>query len=164
MSKIPPNDVLESLFKLRIRESDQLKSVLELYDLQIHQKISKQDYQNLKRWSREAWIRNSDYETLTPDTGKSKKGQLSRIERDEVVLKEEKVCPTSGKKKANVRKEIIAVSGTMKISVQIRHQNPLRPVNCRHKDGRSTSRRTNLRGWSPSWKLSQQPFRDSIKR
>ena len=82
MSKIPPNDVLESLFRLRIRESDQLKTVLEVYDLQIHQKISKLDYQNLKRWSREAWIRNSDYETLTPDTGKSKKGQLSRIEGD----------------------------------------------------------------------------------
>ena len=28
MSKIPPDDVLESLYKLRIRESDQLKTVL----------------------------------------------------------------------------------------------------------------------------------------
>ena len=27
MTKIPPDDVLESLFKLRIRESDQLKTV-----------------------------------------------------------------------------------------------------------------------------------------
>ena len=32
MSKIPSDDVLESLYKLRIRESDQLRSVLELYD------------------------------------------------------------------------------------------------------------------------------------
>ena len=40
MSKIPPADILESLYKLRIRESDQLKTVLELYDMEIHQKIS----------------------------------------------------------------------------------------------------------------------------
>ena len=30
MTKIPPDDILESLYKLRIRESDQLKTVLEL--------------------------------------------------------------------------------------------------------------------------------------
>ena len=48
MSKIPSNDVLESLYKLRIRESDQLKNVLELYDMEIHQKISMPNCQKLK--------------------------------------------------------------------------------------------------------------------
>ena len=48
MTKIPPNDVLESLCKLRIRESDQLKIVFELYDMEIHQKISTANYQKLK--------------------------------------------------------------------------------------------------------------------
>ena len=38
MSKTLSDDILESLYKLRIRESDQLKTVLELYDLEIHQK------------------------------------------------------------------------------------------------------------------------------
>ena len=38
MTKIPPDDVLESIYKLRIRESDQLKTILELYDVEIHQK------------------------------------------------------------------------------------------------------------------------------
>ena len=33
MSKNPSDDVLESLYKLRIRESAQLKTVLELYDM-----------------------------------------------------------------------------------------------------------------------------------
>ena len=40
VTKIPSDDVLERLYKLRIRESDQLKTVLELYDMEIHQKIS----------------------------------------------------------------------------------------------------------------------------
>ena len=34
--KIPSDDVFESLYKLRTRESDQLKIVLELYDMEIH--------------------------------------------------------------------------------------------------------------------------------
>ena len=35
MTKIPHDDILEGLYKLRIRESEKLKSVLELYDLEI---------------------------------------------------------------------------------------------------------------------------------
>ena len=40
--------ILESLYKLRIRDSDQLKTVLELYDMEIHQKISVPNCQKLK--------------------------------------------------------------------------------------------------------------------
>ena len=54
MSKIPPDDILESLYKLRTRESDQLKTVLELYDLELHQKILKSHCQKMKRWWRAA--------------------------------------------------------------------------------------------------------------
>ena len=48
MSKNPSDDILDSLFKLRIRESAQLKTVLELYNMEIHQKISMPNYQTLK--------------------------------------------------------------------------------------------------------------------
>ena len=41
MTKIPSDDILEGLYKLRIRESEKLKTVLELYDLEIHQKKRK---------------------------------------------------------------------------------------------------------------------------
>ena len=46
VTKITPDDVLESLYKLRIRESDQLETVLELYEMEILQKISMPDYQS----------------------------------------------------------------------------------------------------------------------
>ena len=36
MAKIPPDDILEGLYKMRIRESEKLKTLLELYDLEIH--------------------------------------------------------------------------------------------------------------------------------
>ena len=48
VSKFPSEDVLESLYKLTIRHSDQLKTVLELYDMEIHQKIPVPNYQKLK--------------------------------------------------------------------------------------------------------------------
>ena len=48
MTKIPPDDILEGLYKLRIRESEKLKTVLELYDLEIHQKKIGPDYHRLK--------------------------------------------------------------------------------------------------------------------
>ena len=38
MTKIPSDDILESLYKLRIRESDQLNTVLELYDMEFIRK------------------------------------------------------------------------------------------------------------------------------
>ena len=48
MTKIPPDDILEGLYKLRIRVSEKLKTVLELYDLEIHQKKAGPDDHRLK--------------------------------------------------------------------------------------------------------------------
>ena len=64
MTKIPHDDILEGLYKLRIRESEKLKTVLELYDLETHQKKIGTDYHSLKtmvKRSMEQDIRNSNY-------------------------------------------------------------------------------------------------------
>ena len=53
--KIPSDEILESLYKLRIRESAQLKTVLELYDMEIHQKISMPNYQKIEDDSEEEY-------------------------------------------------------------------------------------------------------------
>ena len=55
MTKIPSDDVLESLFQMRIRESEQLKTVLELYDMEIHQEISMPNYQKLKTMAKRSF-------------------------------------------------------------------------------------------------------------
>ena len=79
----------------------------------------------LKRWWKEVKITNSDCETPTPDTGKSKHEQWSRVEKEWVALTEDKVYATSGKKKANVRRETSAVSG-MRVTIvhKDRHRKP----------------------------------------
>ena len=48
MTQIPADDILEGLYKLRIRESEKLKTVLELYNMEIHQKKAGPDYHRLK--------------------------------------------------------------------------------------------------------------------
>ena len=66
MTKIPPDDILEGLYKFRIRESEKLKTVLELYDLEIHQKKLGPDYHRLKtmvKRSIEQDIRNKNFGT-----------------------------------------------------------------------------------------------------
>ena len=88
MPKIPTDDVLESLYKLRIRESDQVTSVLELYDMEIHQKISMSNCQKLKTMvkrskNQKLSVRNFDAGNNKIVTGavvKSRRG-LSGIER-----------------------------------------------------------------------------------
>ena len=64
MTKIPPDDILEGLYKLRIRESEKLKTVLALYDLEIHQKKAGPDYHRKKtmvKRSVEQEIRNKNF-------------------------------------------------------------------------------------------------------
>ena len=46
--KIPPDDIFEGLYKLRIRESEKPKTILELYDLETHQKKFEPDFHRLK--------------------------------------------------------------------------------------------------------------------
>ena len=64
MTKIPHDDILEGLYKVRKRESEKFKTVLELYDLETHQKKLGPDYYRLKtmvKRSIEPEIRNKNF-------------------------------------------------------------------------------------------------------
>ena len=80
MTKIPPDDILEGLYKLRIRESDKLKTVLELYNLEIHQKKLGPDYHRLKalvKRSIEQEIRNKNFVARSGHFEKKRRAQES---------------------------------------------------------------------------------------
>ena len=87
MSKNPSDDISENLYKFRIRESDHLKTVLELYDMEIHQKMSVPNYQKLKTMvnrsiDQKLRLRNFDARHGRIESGaviKSRKG-LSSVE------------------------------------------------------------------------------------
>ena len=64
MTQFPPDDILESLYTFRIRESEKLKTVLQLYNMEIHQKKAGPDYHRLKtmvKRSIEQDIRNKNF-------------------------------------------------------------------------------------------------------
>ena len=48
MTQIPSDEIMEGLYKLRIRESEKFKTVFELYNMEIHQKKAEPDYHRLK--------------------------------------------------------------------------------------------------------------------
>ena len=88
MTKIPHDDILEGLYKSRIRESEKLKTVLELYDLETHQKKLGPDYHRLKamvKRSIEQEIRNKNFGArngnLEKNAGVKNQGTKHRVLR-----------------------------------------------------------------------------------
>ena len=87
MTKIPPDDILEGLYTSKIRESEKLKTVLELYDLEIHQKKLGPDYHRLKTMAKRSLeqdlrmknfeARNGNYErnAVVKNQGTKQRGQ-----------------------------------------------------------------------------------------
>ena len=117
MTKIPHDDILEGLHKFRIRESEKLKTVLELYDLEIHQKKAGPDQHRLKTMVKRSIKQdlrnknfggtNGNYERKTVVKNQGTKQRGHRI-----------LGVGNGKPKGSVLKETIAVSVTISISVQ----------------------------------------------
>ena len=82
MSKISSDEILESLYKLRIRVSDQLKTVLELYDMEIHQKISVPNHKKLKTVVKRTKDQKLRLRNFDARHGRIESGAVWRIERD----------------------------------------------------------------------------------
>ena len=113
MTKIPPDDILEGLYKLRKRESEKLKTVLELYDLKIHQKKLGPDYNRLKNYGEEKYrTRCTKLRILAPEMEIMRRTPWSRIREQNSVYKEYLEIVGNGKPTGSVLKETIAVSAT----------------------------------------------------
>ena len=131
MTKIPHDDNLEGLYKLRIRESEKLKTVLESYDLETHQKKLGPDYHRLKtmvKRSIEQDLRNKNFRARNGNYERNavvkNPGTKQRVQR---ILGDCWQWESTG----SVLKETIAVSATMSISVEkLHHQTRLRILSC----------------------------------
>ena len=119
VTKIPSDDILEGLYKLRIRGSGKLMTVLELFNMEIHQKKLGHDYHRLKTMEKRS-IEQDIYEIriLAPGMEIMKETQWSRISWQNSVYKEFLEIVGNGKPTGSVLKETIAVSVTISISVQ----------------------------------------------
>ena len=88
LTHIQLDDILEGLFKLRIRVFEKLKTELELYDLEIHQKKFRPDHHRLKtlvKRSIEQDIRNKNLESRNGNYEKNavvkNQGTKQRVQR-----------------------------------------------------------------------------------
>ena len=69
MTKIPSDDILEGLYILRIRVSEKLKTVLELYISEIHQKKAGPDYHRWKTMVKRSIEQNLRFENFGARNG-----------------------------------------------------------------------------------------------
>ena len=98
MTQIPSDDILEGLYKLRIRESEKLKTVLELYDLETHQKKLGPDYHRLKNYGEKKYRA----ESMKSETEIMRQTPWSRIREQNSVDKEFLEIVGNGKPKGSV--------------------------------------------------------------
>ena len=164
MTKIPPDDILEGLYTLRIRESEKFKTVLELYDLEIHQKKIGPDYHRLK-----TMVKRSIEQDLRNRSFGARNGYY---ERNAVVKNQgTKTAWTknswqivgNGSSTGSVLEETIAVSVTISISVGKMTQSNTSPNSFMQQNERNASRTRSHRGKSPSGRMSRWPCKDYFK-
>ena len=163
MTKIPHDDILEGLYKLRIRESQKLKTVLELYDLEIHQKKLGLDYHRLKamvKRSIEQEIRNKNFGARSGNYEKNavvkNQGTKQRVQR---ILGDCWQWETNGQ---CVKGDNCSFRHDMNKRGKSSPSN-LSPNSFMRQSERKPSRTRSPRGKSPSGRMSRWPCKDYLR-
>ena len=164
MTKIPHDDILEGLYKLRIRESEKLKTVLELFDLETHQKKLGLDYHRLKtmvKRSIEQEIRNKSFGARSGNFEKNavvkNEGTKQRVQR---ILGD--CCwqwETNGQ---CVKGNSCSFRHDMNKRGKSSPSNPS-PNSFMRQNERKPSRTRSPRGKSPSGRMSRWPCKDYLR-
>ena len=165
MTKIPSDDIMEGLYKLRIRESGKLKTVLQLYDLEIHQKKAGPDYHRLKtmvKRSIEPYLRiknfesrNGNYETNAVVKNQGTKTAWTMNSRRLVAVESQR---------AVFYRRQLQFPSRCSISVQKLTQPNPSPNSFMQQNERNASRTRSPRGKSPSGRKFRWPCKDYLKR
>ena len=162
MTKIPPDDILERLYKLRIRESGKPKTVLELYDLETLQKKLGPDYHRLKtmvKRSIEQEIRNRNFGARNGNYERNavvkNQGQNS-VNRDlwEIVGRKANGQCSKG--------DNFSFRHDINQRAKSTQPNPS-PSSSSRQNERNASRTRSPRAKSPSGRMSRWPCKDYLK-
>ena len=163
MTKIPSDDTLDGLYKFRIRESEKLKTVLELYNVEIHHKKAGPDYhrlkimvkrsieQNLRMKNFEA--RNGNYETNAEVKNQGRKQREQRILGD---------CWQWEANGQSSRGDNCSFRHDTKKRAKSTQPNPS-PNSSTWQSKKNASRTRSPRGRSPSGRMSRLPCKDYLK-
>ena len=164
MTKIPSDDILEGVCKLVIRESEKLKTVVELYKMEIHQKKLRPDYHRLTtmvKRSIEQDIRNKNFGARSGNFEKNavvkNQGTKQRARRTLGDCWQWKANGQCSKGDSCSFRHDINKRGK---STQ---PNPS-PSSFMRQNERNASRTRSPRGRSPSGRMSRWPCKDHFKR
>ena len=163
MTKIPPDDILEGLYKLRIRVSKKLKTVLELSNMEIHQKKAGPDYHRLKtmvKRSIELNLRINNFEARNRNYERNAvvKNQGTK-QREQITLRDCWQWKANGQcSKGDNRSFRHDVNKRTKST-----QQNLSPSSSTRQNERNASRTRCPRGKSPSGRMSRWPCKDHLK-
>ena len=163
MTQIPSDDILKSLYKIRRRESEKLKTVLELYKMEMHEKKAGPDYHRLKTMVKRSIehnlrmknleARNGNFErnAVVKDQGTKQRGQ--RTLGDCWQWKTNGQCSKGDN--CSFRHDINKRAKSTQ-------PNPS-PRSSTRQNERNASRTRSPRGRSPSGKMALLPCKDYLK-
>ena len=153
MTKIPSDDILEGLYKLRIRESEKLKTVLELYDLEIHQKKAGPDYHRLKTMVKRSIEQDSRNKKFGARNGNYERNALVKNQetkqRGQRILGDCWQCETNGQCSKG---DNCSFRHDIKKRAKMTQPNPS-PSSFMQQNERNASRTRSPRGRSPSGRM-----------
>ena len=133
-SEVPNGKILVSLYKMRRRGCDQLRTVLAMYEQAINQDRSNPSYQKLKtmvkkRIDQKIRTRNFQARNERIETGVLVKTQQGK----NVSAEGNQENAISRKQEDSGQKEMLAASATTSLSVERKHNRPLLLQGRRHK-------------------------------
>ena len=164
MTKIPSDDILEGLYKLRIRESEKLKTVLELYDLEIHQKKAGPDYHRLKtmvKRSIEQDLRNKNFEARN---GNYERNAVVKNQGQNSVYKEFLEIVGNGQSNGQCSKgDNCSFRHDINKRAKMTQPNPSPRCLLRSRMGKMHREPQSPGGRSPSGRMARLPCKDYLK-
>ena len=163
MTKIAHDDILEGLYKLRIRESEKLKTVLELYDLETHQKKLGPDYHRLKTMVKRSIEQEIRYKNFGARSGNFEKNAV--VKNHETKQRVQRILGDCWQWETNgqcVKGNNCSFRHDMNKRGKSSPSNPS-PNSFMRQNDRIPSRTRSPRGKSPSGRMSRWPCKDYLK-
>ena len=157
------DDILEGLYKLRIRESEKLKTVLELYDLETHQKKLGPDYHRLK-----TMVKRSIEQDIRKNNFGARNGNYERnavVKNQGTKQRGQRTLGDCGQWEANgqcVKGDNCSFRHDMNKPGKVTPSNPS-PSSFMQQNERNASRTRSPRGKSPSGRMSRWPCKYYFK-
>ena len=163
MTKIPPDDILEGLYKLRIRESEKLKTLLELYNMEIHQKKAGPDYHRLK-----TMVKRSIEQNLRMKNFEARNGNYERnavVKNQGTKQRGQRILGDCWQRKTNgqcSKGETCSFRHHINKRAKMTQPNPS-PNSFMQQDDKKASKTRSSRGRSPSRRMFRWPCKDYLK-